>query len=352
MHKFLTEFGLELISSLSVVIAILSVYLGVKSKKKDKQRYRELLDIQDFYNYRMSNDNAGRYFLSNYDDRVLHELSRIRTELKRIKDDKYSSDSSSGHKNGLEYEELVHQIARMSNIQNLFEMLNKEKEDQYTYIKNVLADIVHTTRNPLSGIIAAVMVLKMNVDLDETVRETIQDIEKYVEEINTNMYVYQRISHISELNDDEDDIGDFEQELVDRCDLVAISQQKKVTLNKNIEKIEVDKHTTKIVLLAVACILENAVSYSPDNGIITIEAHVNGNELSIYIQNEGPIVEEAIMNKIFEQGFSTRKSSGRGLAIAKKCVEELLNGIVVCENIGIENGVRFSIMVEVNKENG
>lgn len=180
----------------------------------------------------------------------------------------------------------------------------------------------------------------------------IRDIEKFVEQINANMSTYHRISHIGDLNVNENNMVDFNQELINQCDLVAIAQKKKFTLDKNIQKIELDKNTSQIVLLAVTCILENAVSYSPDNGTITIEASIDSNNLHISIQNEGPIVDEALLNTIFEQGFSTRRSTGRGLSIAKKCVEQLLNGIIVCENVGLENGVKFSIMIEVGKNNG
>lgn len=360
MLDFIKNFNLELIvivSScfmvLTLLINLINLILHSKTKQKDIKMYRQLLDIQDLYNYNMSSENVGKYFMSNYDDRVLYELSRIRSELKHINDDKIASDLSDKPQNSVDYQELVRQIADMTNIRYLFEMLNTEKEDQYTYIKNVLADIVHTTRNPLSGINAAIMVMKMENGLDESLRETIQDIEKYVEQINANMSAYYKISKISDLNNAENNLVDFEQELINRCDLIAISQGKKVILNKSIQKIELNKNTAQVILLAVTCILENAISYSPDNGTITIESIIDSNELYIIsIQNEGPIVDEALMKRIFEQGFSTRQSSGRGLAIAKKCIEEMLNGIILCENIGSENGVKFSIIITVGEING
>lgn len=103
--------------------------------------------------------------------------------------------------------------------------------------------------------------------------------------------------------------------------------------------------------MAITCILDNAFAYSPDNGIIAIDAKKEQNQISISIQNQGPIVEPTVLNQIFDQGFSTRQSTGRGLAIAKKAIEEMLNGIIVCENTGEEKGVKFSIIIEVEKTN-
>lgn len=127
--------------------------------------------MQDFYNYSVSSENIGKYFMSNYDDRVLHELSKIRSQLKHISDDKIASGSTVIPQNSFDYQKLLRQIADMTNIQYLFEMLNTEKEDQYTYVKNVLADMIHTIRNPLSGISAAVMVLKMEDNLNNSTKK-------------------------------------------------------------------------------------------------------------------------------------------------------------------------------------
>lgn len=61
-----------------------------------------------------------------------------------------------------------------------------------------------------------------------------------------------------------------------------------------------------------------------------------------------------IKDKIFLYGFSSRNSTGRGLALCKQIVEEKLSGILDFENIKDElhgEGVKFTIVIEYNEHN-
>ena len=68
-------------------------------------------------------------------------------------------------------------------------------------------------------------------------------------------------------------------------------------------------------------------------GVITIRTYYEINKFVIKIQNNGPKIEENIINKIFEPGFSTKKDEeknhGFGLAIVKEIVEKYDGNISV-----------------------
>ena len=101
--------------------------------------------------------------------------------------------------------------------------------------------------------------------------------------------------------------------------------------------------------MAITCIWENSINFSKDNGIVYTHAYLYDNILTVEIFNEGPIIKKDLLENIFEKGFSTRGSSGRGLAIVKQAVEKTLNGTVICENVDDDHGVKFTIKIEVEK---
>lgn len=61
------------------------------------------------------------------------------------------------------------------------------------------------------------------------------------------------------------------------------------------------------------------------------------------VWNNGPVIPEEIRGKIFTPGFSTKKSSGLGLCIVKKMVEELSGKISFESNL--EYGTEFKVII-------
>lgn len=307
--------------------------------------------LERYYNNSIYFRNSN-FDYEKYEERLLFEIKRLRREIASINESKISLDERvSDASDSFNYQEFLYQLSGMTNIRYLFEMLNNEKEMEAKYIKNVLTDVVHTVRNPVSGIKAIITVMRMNKNIDETLQKHISDIEGCLLQIDDNLNTYYQISHTKNLENYDNEKIEFSSELLNTIRLLVIASGKKITIEENIDQFEIKKEISKILILAITCILDNAFAFSPDNGIIYINAHKEENQINIDIQNQGPIVEPTILDQIFNQGFSTRQSTGRGLAIAKKAVEEILNGIIVCENIGEESGVKFSIIIEVEENN-
>src|SRR6185295_10459501 len=75
--------------------------------------------------------------------------------------------------------------------------------------------------------------------------------------------------------------------------------------------------------------LTNAIRYSPENGTISLEANaVNGKEVEIGVQDDGPGIEPSFQRKIFDRfyrvpGVKEKKGTGLGLAISKDFAEAM-----------------------------
>jgi two-component system sensor histidine kinase ChvG len=78
----------------------------------------------------------------------------------------------------------------------------------------------------------------------------------------------------------------------------------------------------------VTNLLDNAVSFSPENGVVTVSARSLGNEVEIIVDDEGPGIPAENMEAIFKRFYSDRpqtdrtvgKNSGLGLSMSREIV--------------------------------
>lgn len=100
----------------------------------------------------------------------------------------------------------------------------------------------------------------------------------------------------------------------------------------------------------VSNILRNSVEVLDGNGLIKINTYYNFNYFVLKIQNNGPKIPNEILDKIFNNGFTTKankeNNNGFGLAIVKELVESYNGKIVVNSN---SNNTEFTIYLPINK---
>lgn len=89
----------------------------------------------------------------------------------------------------------------------------------------------------------------------------------------------------------------------------------------------------------ISNILNNSVTAMNKKGLITIRTYYSFNSLVIKIQNNGPKIDDEIIDKIFDVGFTTKENSnnehGLGLAIVKEIVERNNGKVLVSSNEAI-----------------
>lgn len=89
----------------------------------------------------------------------------------------------------------------------------------------------------------------------------------------------------------------------------------------------------------ISNIINNSVTAMKNKGIITIKTYYDFNNVVIKIQNNGPKIDDNIIERIFEVGFSTKedkeKNHGLGLAIVKEIVESYKGTISVISNTSL-----------------
>ncbi|HHD2753949.1 TPA: sensor histidine kinase [Clostridium perfringens] len=100
----------------------------------------------------------------------------------------------------------------------------------------------------------------------------------------------------------------------------------------------------------VSNILRNAVEVLNGNGLIKINTYYNFNYFVLKIQNNGPKIPSEILDKIFNNGFTTKENrennNGFGLAIVKELVESYNGKIIVNSN---NKHTEFIVHLPINK---
>jgi two-component system sensor histidine kinase ChvG len=93
-------------------------------------------------------------------------------------------------------------------------------------------------------------------------------------------------------------------------------------------------------------VLDNAVGFSPDGGVVRVSAAANDGSVVVRVSDEGSGIAEPHMNRIFDRFFtyrpdtSRRAHTGLGLAIVKAIVEGY-GGTIIAVNG--ESGAVFEI---------
>ncbi|WP_300903257.1 ATP-binding protein [uncultured Clostridium sp.] len=89
----------------------------------------------------------------------------------------------------------------------------------------------------------------------------------------------------------------------------------------------------------ISNIFKNSVTAMDEKGVIIIRTYYNMDNVVIKIQNNGPKIEDEIIGKIFNAGFTTKKDickdHGFGLAIVKEIIEKHKGSVAVESNTEI-----------------
>ena len=134
--------------------------------------------------------------------------------------------------------------------------------------------------------------------------------------------------------------------------------------NKNI-KINIDNSNlngSKLNVLGVeskleqiiANLLDNAVSFSPAEGKISVICDIKKKEAQLVIEDEGPGFNEKNIDQVFNRFYSNRpekfgEHSGLGLNIVKNIIELHGGSILVSNQASNKKGARIEVLLPIYK---
>lgn len=115
-----------------------------------------------------------------------------------------------------------------------------------------------------------------------------------------------------------------------------------INLTDNLHLLFLDKAA---ISRAFINLLDNALKFSPSDGVININTGKDGETIFIEVQDQGPGIEEKEKHKIFERFYHTGKGTGLGLKIVRQIVEGHGGRIDLVSHIG--KGSSFKVILPV-----
>jgi two-component system CheB/CheR fusion protein len=104
----------------------------------------------------------------------------------------------------------------------------------------------------------------------------------------------------------------------------------------------------------VQILLDNANTYTPEGGVVSLKAEVQGAELILEVADNGTGIDPELLPRlfnVFEQGRTRADSErlGLGLAIARNLIE-LHGGTLTAESEGLGRGSRFTVRLPLPQQ--
>lgn len=210
-------------------------------------------------------------------------------------------------------------------------------------VETFAADVAHEIKNPLASLRSATESLprvkepKLHAQLVEVAAHDVRRIDRLVTEISEASRIDAELSRAT-----------FEP--VELGQLFANVVARKMERSENLGcTITIDKETSRDLVMGVPLRLEriaenlidNAVSFSPDGGRITVTISRSGNRVAATVCDEGPGIPEAEREKVFRRFHSHRPEgeeygnhSGLGLAIGRTIAEAHDGSLIVADPDG------------------
>lgn len=226
------------------------------------------------------------------------------------------------------------EIGKLINNFNL--MANELKNIDYMQ-KDFINNVSHEFKTPITAIKGYLTILK-NENISQ--EERLEYIDIVLDEINRLSYLSTSILELSKL-DNINSFKDNEKFSLDeqiRKTVILLEKEwsrKNINLNMNLQSTYYygkEEYLNQVWLN----IINNAIKFSDENGIINISCNKNANEVTVVIEDFGCGMDEKTQKYLFNRfykGDDSRNESGYGLglAISKKIVE-LFNGSIKVES--------------------
>ncbi|RIX44617.1 MAG: HAMP domain-containing protein [Rhodocyclales bacterium GT-UBC] len=210
--------------------------------------------------------------------------------------------------------------------------------------KRLLHDVSHEMRSPLARLQAAIGLVRQQPGRLE---DSLQRIEREGERMNLlvgELLTLSRLEAGVGGRNEAVDLADLLEDLAEDARYEGASRHIGVELTRGpLREVQANP---ELLHRAIENVVRNALRFSPEHGLVRIEAGVRGEHLFVRVIDQGPGVKESELTSLFKPffrggGASSGDGYGLGLAIAQRVIEGL-NG-----KISARNGDAGGLIVEI-----
>jgi len=209
--------------------------------------------------------------------------------------------------------------------------------------RELVAGVSHDLRTPLASIRGYLQKLLEQIEAgtlsSERLRDFLETIQRNalrLDTLVTSLFELARIEALSEKITPADfSIASLLDELVNRFELLAKEREIKILRDYPAQPLTIEADRA-LLDRALSNLIENAIRYTDNNGVVRIELSGSGDQIMIAVKDSGRGIPEAEQERIFEKfyrGDSARSEGGMGLGLAiTKRIIDAHNGQITLES--------------------
>ncbi len=203
--------------------------------------------------------------------------------------------------------------------------------------QNLLNDVSHELRSPLARMQAAIGIAQQQPDKSEATYQRLEIEIQQISELIGELLVLSQVDTVE--NSNEKQVIDFIElmsEIVDDGIYEGTDKHIQIDFKHDDSDIKLIAYT-KLLRRAIENIIRNAIKFSPENSIITVNIEKQQHDLVITVSDQGHGVKQQNLSSIFEPFFHCDSQNnggsglGLGLAIASRAIKKH-NGSIHAQN--------------------
>ena len=225
----------------------------------------------------------------------------------------------------------------IGNLSQDIENMSRKLKLRINELENFAADVAHELKNPLASLKSSNELLLENKISNEKKSLLLKNMKKDIDRINILITDISRYT-LTQIEIDDElfynfDIIEFLKDFLESYS----SNPKNIKINFVFEKKPSTIYANKDKIAQVFNnLIDNSLSYSPQNSEILIEQKVVDKNIIILLFDQGPGIDTSLKNKIFERFYTDReanqdKHSGLGLSIAEKIIKSFSGSLILSD---------------------
>lgn len=276
--------------------------------------------------------------------KILSKINIVSSSVERVLEGEYDMTLEGGEEG--EFSILYNQLNLLVNrlIENM-EKLKKEKE----FLKNIISDISHQLKTPLSSIIMLNELMISKDDMDEETK--VKFLNKTSEQLTRMEWLIINLLKIARVEAGAINYKMKNQPLIITINKAFSPLKEKAKAKKQNVIIEEKRdvylnHDSDWMTEAIGNIIKNAIEHTEEYGTISIEIKESPLLVSIIIRDNGRGIKKEELPHIFERFYKGKHevkpiSIGIGLTLSKSIIESNGGSISVKSREG--EGTEFAI---------
>ena len=215
------------------------------------------------------------------------------------------------------------------------------------------ADVSHELKNPIASLRSALdgLATVEAPELRKQLLDIASDDVRRLDRLVTDIAEASRIdAQLSRTRFEPVDLGFLIEQMIVAREARGLERNVRLAFARPRKDVAVVMGEEARLTLVIDNLLDNAVSFSPDGGLVQVTATVADDEVLLSVEDEGPGVPPSERETVFRRFHSVRpeaegfgKHSGLGLAIARSIVEGHQGRITIADRDHALPGARFDV---------